>query len=303
MEKEEVMKTKAFFLVIAIFLCITNYANADTLPYDDVDNVSNYPVPDIKANGSDGPVTLSQDDTLSITGQLNAGSMAGQNADWWVVAKTPFPSPNDWYHRDPASGWMSGITTTHQRPLFDMNPYEFLCVSGLPIGTYTFYFGVDMRMNGSLDFNELYYDSVVVNIVEEPYPNDLTGNYIGSLNATATECFPGGEDDAFTLSGSITVTSPHQIGEMFSASGELMIHRYGIDFTMKVSLSGAATAEGELSGTYTETFAGTNGFYSSGNGTFTGAAAGNAMTLQIVGQDTDVFGETCVIKGTFTGSR
>jgi hypothetical protein len=37
-------------------------------------------------------------------------------------------------------------------------------MSGLPTGNYTFYFGVDMVMNGSLDMNDIFYDSVIVNI-------------------------------------------------------------------------------------------------------------------------------------------
>jgi hypothetical protein len=36
--------------------------------------------------------------------------------------------------------------------------------AGLPIGIYTFHFGVDLLMNGSLDFDQLHYDSVDVNI-------------------------------------------------------------------------------------------------------------------------------------------
>jgi len=49
-------------------------------------------------------------------------------------------------------------------PLFSLSPYTVLEMSTLPVGMYTFYFGVDMIMNGSLDFNELYHDSVVVTI-------------------------------------------------------------------------------------------------------------------------------------------
>lgn len=41
-----------------------------------------------------------------------------------------------------------------------------LNTSGLPVGTYTFYFGVDMNMNASLDFNQLYYDGVVVDVTQ-----------------------------------------------------------------------------------------------------------------------------------------
>ena len=51
-------------------------------------------------------------------------------------------------------------------PLFDLSSFEVLNMSGLPpIGSYTFYFGVDMNMNSHLDMQNLYYDSVEVEVV------------------------------------------------------------------------------------------------------------------------------------------
>jgi len=130
-----------------------------TLNY--TDNISSI-VPDIKANGSDDPITVSYGNPFTITGQLNAGSMSGQNADWWVGVNLS----GEWYHYDLSSGWMSGITPTYQGPLFDLNPYNIPGMSGLDPGTYTFYLAVDMVMNGSLplDMSQIYYDSVQVNI-------------------------------------------------------------------------------------------------------------------------------------------
>jgi len=117
---------------------------------------------DIKANGSDGPVTISQSDTLSVTIALNAaGSTA--NADWWVLADTPV----GWYRYDVGGDtWVPGKTVTHQGPLKDLGSYKVLNRSGLPLGDYTFYFGVDTVMNGSIDLDQLYYDSVDVNIAD-----------------------------------------------------------------------------------------------------------------------------------------
>jgi hypothetical protein len=37
-------------------------------------------------------------------------------------------------------------------------------MSGLPAGTYDFYFGIETNRNGTLDYDQLYYDSVQVNI-------------------------------------------------------------------------------------------------------------------------------------------
>ena len=117
------------------------------------------PVPGIKANGSDGPVTIGISDILSVTVGLDAGNNDGEDADWWVVADTPF----GWYHY--ADFWIPGFSVTYQGPLFDLTPpFKVLNISGLPIGSYTFCFGVDMIMNGLLDYDQLYYDCVEVNI-------------------------------------------------------------------------------------------------------------------------------------------
>lgn len=120
---------------------------------------------DIRANGSDGPVTILSQDTLSVTVTINPVPKSRLNADWWVVADTPF----GWYRYDVASGlWNQGFTFTYQGPLFAVTtPFEVLRVSGLPAGTYTFYFGIDTTMNGSVDFDRLYYDGVIVRVAED----------------------------------------------------------------------------------------------------------------------------------------
>ncbi len=144
---------------------ITPYDYADYIPWDK-GWVPGYQflvntVPDIKANGSDGPLTITQGNTLLVTVELDAGSDAGENADWWVVADTPF----DWFRYNIGTGsWQPGMSVTYQGPLFDLNLYEVLNMTGLPLGSYAFYFGVDMNMNGSIDMGQIYYDSVVVTI-------------------------------------------------------------------------------------------------------------------------------------------
>ena len=83
------------------------------------------------------------------------------------MARTPFFPPNDWYYFDLNLGWLPGFTVTYQGPLFDLPTYEALNTSGLPLGSYTVYFGVDMAMNGLLDMDQAYYDSV--DVIIDPY--------------------------------------------------------------------------------------------------------------------------------------
>jgi len=127
------------------------------------------PVSDIQANGSDGPLNISIADPLTVTISLDPKSLNGTNADWWVVSSTP----SGLYYYDisgGASAWLPGLTVTHQGPLFSINQLEILNASrpfpGLTSGTYIFYFGVDMNMNGLLDSGPLFlfYDSVQVNV-------------------------------------------------------------------------------------------------------------------------------------------
>ncbi len=124
----------------------------------------NKPAPDIKANNSDGPLTITQGDNLSVTVKLDAAGNAN-NADWWVVADTAFLPPSDWYYYNLVSDWRPSLSVTYQGPLFNLDPYQVLNRK-LPPGHYTFYFGVDMIMNGVLNMGpgEMYYDKVDVTI-------------------------------------------------------------------------------------------------------------------------------------------
>ncbi|MEW6608153.1 MAG: VCBS repeat-containing protein [bacterium] len=120
------------------------------------------PEPDIKANNSDGPLIILQGTILTITVSLVPGSYSGKEADWWVAATSPFGLY--WYTLD--SGWVrSNIPIRgYGGPLFNLSPYQVLNTTTLPIGDYTFYFGVDLLMNGVLNFDQLYYDGVNVDI-------------------------------------------------------------------------------------------------------------------------------------------
>jgi hypothetical protein len=120
-----------------------------------------YPGADAKANGSNGPVNITSSDTLSVTVELASEDFPGDNADWWTAADTPF----GWfYYHVGSDSWKPGLAVTYQGPLFDLSPVEILNTSGLATGTYTFYFGVDMSMNRSMDDGVLFFDSVVVNV-------------------------------------------------------------------------------------------------------------------------------------------
>lgn len=120
------------------------------------------PEPDIKANGSDGPISIYTTDTLSVGIELDPVDYSGDPMDWWVLAKTPF----GWYYYHLSSGWVPGKNVTHQGYLFNLN-YREVMNRTLPEGFYRFYFGVDGNMNGEINSSPLYYDHVDVTVDPE----------------------------------------------------------------------------------------------------------------------------------------
>lgn len=121
------------------------------------------PTPDIKANGSEGPITITPTTLLSITLTLNPGSFSGTDADWWVAARTPF---GVYWFTDGI--WTTSFGVTYQGPLLNLSLLEVLNIPSLPLGTYTFYFGVDRNVNEAIDLDSLNFDSVMVNVTSSP---------------------------------------------------------------------------------------------------------------------------------------
>ena len=120
------------------------------------------PVPDIKANGFDGPLFIAFGTSLQVDVSLNASGAVGQAADWWLVAEAP--DGRYWY--DISGIWVKSAVPipTYTGPLFELAPMSVLNTSNLPVGIYRINFGVDTNANGALDFDVLLVDAVVVTI-------------------------------------------------------------------------------------------------------------------------------------------
>jgi hypothetical protein len=124
------------------------------------------PIPDIKVNGSDGPITLSQCDTLTLTIALDNNGIT-DNADWWLWWQTPSGT----YYFYTFEGWTDAWQPFWQRPLYYLDLWNIILnmpLSGVQPGTHTFYFGIDTVMDGNLTWDSYYSDSVVVNITQPP---------------------------------------------------------------------------------------------------------------------------------------
>ena len=120
------------------------------------------PVPDIKANGKSGPLTVSKGTPVSIAVSLDPGNRPVKKADWWVVARTPFKPPFDWYSYVYPKGWQPGIHVCVQTPPFQIPPSFEVLNMALPKGDYTLYFALDENADGIVD--QTWVDSVEVRV-------------------------------------------------------------------------------------------------------------------------------------------
>ena len=149
--------------------------------------------PDIKVNGVDELTTLTTTSALTATIQMDAGDQTGESADWWIAAETPM----GWYYYAYPGGWHSGgdnmddLFPAYQGPLFTMTePLEVLKISGLPVGDYVFYFGMDTTVNGVVDEGSLSYDRVAFEVVEATE----TGSY-PLVDTGQTACYDDNGDE------------------------------------------------------------------------------------------------------------
>ena len=143
-------------------ICIKAYAAATTT----APNTSAEIEPNITINSQNSSqITLRQGSQLSVA--ISMSTSSSLEADWWVLADTPygwfvwyFYSPSDCVWRFAAS------EASYQGPLFNLSPFEVLNMNTaeLAVGTYVFYFGVDLLQNGRIDYDVLYYDYAALNL-------------------------------------------------------------------------------------------------------------------------------------------
>lgn len=150
-------KTKKIALLfIAVFL-------ASLLGWHEVAHAQN-PEPRVEASGYHSAMYVQQSGVLKLTASLNNNGRM-DNADWWFAAVTPlgvvFLTP---------TGWTTSIAPVYQGPLFNLPPTELdLDLSLLPLGTYTVYFAVDTDMDGAITPDQIYWDSIQINVSPKPH--------------------------------------------------------------------------------------------------------------------------------------
>ncbi len=120
------------------------------------------PVPDIKANGSDGPIVVTRGTPVRLRLWLDPGQYTGIRGDWFVYCDTPRRTIS---YIIPRKRWRLGMHVSLQRRLL---PRQGLRVRPrpLPLGETTCYFGVDTNPNGSIG-DPSFFDSVDIRVVDE----------------------------------------------------------------------------------------------------------------------------------------
>ncbi len=114
------------------------------------------PVPNVKANGSDGPVTVSSTTPVNITISLDAGGLAGRGADYYFVALAPWG-----FFSLTFGGWVPGIVPFAQFWIFSLSTPLTAFYSTVPAGTYIVFFALDDLPDGQLN-GTLWWDAVLI---------------------------------------------------------------------------------------------------------------------------------------------
>ena len=151
------------------------------------------PRPSITANNGTQRVLVMPDMLLDVLIELNPGGDRGRNADWWLFADTAV----GYFYYNLNSGWQPGLAVTFQGNLDTLPPLNVLSLAGLPVGTYTMSFGVDLIRNGQID-RSAYLDTVEITIPGYICPD--TTNTMDALSA-AQKAFivARGNPDMFVL--------------------------------------------------------------------------------------------------------
>ncbi|MBC8414248.1 PD40 domain-containing protein [bacterium] len=113
-----------------------------------------HPTLDMKINGMDRPVDMSEGDSLTATVSMDAGDYLNAPADWWVKL----------YFYDAISGGMVPIDVVdYHTGLFDLPSVDLLSTP-VQKGFYMFWFGVDTDQNSSVDMDQMFFDAEFLNV-------------------------------------------------------------------------------------------------------------------------------------------
>ncbi len=123
--------------------------------------VLEHPVPQVIVNGSTDAANVLNRENVTVTIQLDPKDFDGKKADWWVL----YEYRNRFYYYDSSNGkWRRGSSYYKQDTMTNTGPITVKNDSRSAKGAYTYYFGVDINMNGNKDGGQYFEDSITVNV-------------------------------------------------------------------------------------------------------------------------------------------
>ena len=117
------------------------------------------PVPDIKIDGDDGPISIPASQVIDMTISLQPGALNGVTQDWWIVAYKGGGGVYSWVYNIPWH-WTAGLQKAHRGALFTLNNYN-IRHGTIPAGTWTIEFAVD---DPNYFYEKTYLDTIEVSV-------------------------------------------------------------------------------------------------------------------------------------------
>jgi len=110
-------------------------------------NPANLPVSDIKANNSDGPYSVNNTTTVTLTADLDGGQLYGAKADLWAMAYVVQTGKS--FYLTPYGQWTSSAVPVYQGIMATIDPPRTIFSGKVPPGllSYRFYWGIDFLMD------------------------------------------------------------------------------------------------------------------------------------------------------------
>lgn len=115
----------------------------------------------LRVNGVRDSHTIAAGEPISIGVGVEPGAASG-DGEWFLVAQLGEVVGS----LDLATGmWQTGLSPSKSAPIASVsNERVYTLTSGLPAGEYTFYFGIDENVNGTVDAESLALDSFVLTV-------------------------------------------------------------------------------------------------------------------------------------------
>ena len=128
---------------------------------------------------------------------------------------------------------------------------------------------------------------------------DARGTWSGTIEGQVNNCQNPEFNGVDSQSGTFEVSS--QSGSGFSGAITVSVTRLGFNIILNTNFSGTIAPDGTFSGSGTSTRTVDGIITASGTATFSGSGAGNNITVEIMGMDTQ--GDSCTNNSTFQGTR